>query len=153
MSGFLTELRLEKIGTRLWKQTDILIYYSERYKGYLMSPEGTETDLGSIPRIAWMLFPLIDDYDPATVIHDAGYHNKLQTIMGRRVFTTKEVIDNIFLEAMISLGVDKDKAKIMYDMVKRFGKPNGQVIHIPNVVVTPSISGHNLSLNRTILLC
>lgn len=95
-----------------------------------MAPEGTETDLSSIPRIFWTLFPPVDDYDPAAVIHDAGYNNKLQTIMGRRVFTTKEVADNLFFEAMISLGVDKDRAKAMYDMVKRYGKPDGQVITV-----------------------
>lgn len=152
MSGFLTELKLQKIDTRLWRLTDNLLYYSEKYKGYLMAPEGTETDLGSIPRIFWTIFPPVDDYDLATVIHDAGYNNKLQTIMGHKIFTAKEVADHLFLEAMLSLEVDKGKAEAMYDVVKRFGKPDGQIINARNLVVTPSISGNNIDFDRAILL-
>lgn len=118
-----------------------------------MAPEGTITDLASIPRIFYTIFPPVDDYDPAAVIHDAGYNNKLQTIMGHRIFTVKEVADNLFREGMLSVGVGEDKAELMYDIVRRFGKPDGQVITVPNVVITPSISVDNINLDSAIFLC
>lgn len=156
MSGFLTELRLQKSGTRLWDLTDDLLYYSDKYRGYFRVPSGTRTNLASIPRLFWTIFPPVDKYDPAAVIHDAGYNNNIQTIMGHRVFTVKEVADNIFYEAMISLGVGQDRAETMYEIVKLFGKPDGQVIDVSaqnHVVVSSSISGHNINFDSAILLC
>jgi hypothetical protein len=75
-------------------------------------PVGFVTDLTSVPKIFWSLLPRWDKYGQAAVIHDYLYfsHEK-----------DRKDSDKIFYEAMRVLGVDKWKAKLMYNSVRLFG--------------------------------
>lgn len=122
---FLTPLRIEKIGTRLWRLTDDFIFESILYPGQFIAPKGVITNFASIPRVLWVWYPPVDDYDAAAVIHDSAYHNELLTIEGRRIFTVKEVADRLFHEALLACKVNKVRAWAMYQAVKAYGVPNG----------------------------
>ena len=123
---YLNELDLRKIGERLWRQLDNFAFESDLYPGVFVSPKGTVTNLASIPRIAWRIYPPVGNYDEAAVIHDAAVHGKLVTPTGERIHTIKSVADNLFYEALRCETFRKSKvgpktAAIMYFMVKNFG--------------------------------
>ena len=78
--------------------------------------KGYKTDLASIPRILWNIFPPFGEYTTPAVIHDFMYdypelHN----------YTKKEA-DKIFYENCILYGTKKWKAKLFYRGVMLFGK-------------------------------
>lgn len=77
--------------------------------------KGTVTDGASIPRFLWTVIgsPYTGNYRRAAVIHDFYYTN---------LFRYKEDVDEMFYDAMISDGVVKAKALLMYYAVVRFGK-------------------------------
>ena len=116
---------MRKLGDRTWLVYDDLIFYSERYRGHVVVCSGTQTNLASIPRIAWTILPPVGRYDPAAVVHDAGYSNSLTTLDGRRIYTVKAVADNLFYEAMRASDVGAFTARLMYSAVKMFGDPEG----------------------------
>ena len=122
---FLTPLRAETIGERRWLLIDDLVFLSVKYPGRVVAPRGFQTDLASIPRLAWSVFPRVGKQDKAAVIHDAAYGNALVTEHGDRVFTVKAVADAWFLEAMLAEGVGAWSARWMYTTVKCFGDPVG----------------------------
>lgn len=109
---FKTDLDLRKIGTRKWRLLGDLIY--ETKAGVLIIvPAGFETDLASIPRMAFVLTPPVGDYDYAAVVHDYLYTQQT---------TTKAFADNTFKEAMEACGVGWYTRNKMYLAVKLFGK-------------------------------
>lgn len=99
-----------------------LKFYSAELRGYLVAPAGMETDLASIPRGLWNLFPKVGRYDAPAVIHDAGYQRQLETPGGIPVFLIKPLVDRVFYEAMLSMGVGKTRAWLMYKAVSLFGR-------------------------------
>ena len=122
---FLTPLRFEKVGAQSWLLTDDLVFRSMKLPGLFIVPRGFQTDLASIPRIAWAIFPKEDLYDPAAVLHDGGYGNALKTPGDERIFLVKEWCDSLFLEAMLAVGVPPWRANLMYRAVRRWGDPVG----------------------------
>jgi len=122
---FLTPLRTETIGERRWLLTDELVFYSAQYRGIVVAPRGFQTDLASIPRAAFLIFPKVGLWDHAAVIHDSAYGNALVTDKGDRIFTTKTVADNLFREGMKANGVWSIAARLMYRTVYLFGNPKG----------------------------
>lgn len=120
---FCTPLRTEKICERRWMLVDDLVFLSDLYPGYFIAPRGVQTDLASIPRIYWTLFPKVGKQDKAAVIHDGGYGHYLVTEHGDRIRTAKHVADNLFLEGMRAEGVNRLSARIMFTGVKFFGDP------------------------------
>ena len=122
-SGFLTPLRTQKIGEWRWLLTDDLEFYSDRYKGVFIAPRGFQTDLASIPRFAWTIFPKVGKHDAGAVIHDAAYGHALVTRHMDRIHAVKDVADRLFLEGMIAEGVNQVSARTMYRIVSWFGKP------------------------------
>lgn len=91
-------------------------------------PKGFVTDLASVPWPATLFIPKSGAYNPAAVIHDYLYQKKGNLIVydkagvaWPKIYSLKEC-DDIFLEAMIALGVNKIKAKIMYTAVRVFGQ-------------------------------
>lgn len=115
-------LWIEKQEDRKWKLIRDLAFYSVKYQGWFVVPSGFITDFATIPRILWRLYPPVGNYDAAAVLHDAGYAKRCLTIEGVRQHTTKEVSDNLFLEALLSLKVNRLTAEFMYRAVKTFGK-------------------------------
>ena len=74
-------------------------------------PEGFHTDLASVPRILWSLYPPYDpQYAAAAVLHDALRKWRGET--GERF--DEATSDAIFYEAMKILGVPRWKALTMY---------------------------------------
>lgn len=122
---FLTPLRTETIGERTWILTDDLQFYSAKYRGIVIAPRGFQTDLASIPRAAWVLFPRVGLQDAASVIHDAAYSNALVTVQRDRIFTVKKVADDLFREGMQAKDVNGFAVRVMYRTVKLFGNPDG----------------------------
>ena len=75
-------------------------------------PPGFVTNFASVPKILWGIFPPYGEYGSASVVHDYLYFTHQRT---------KEESDYIFYEAMIVLGVKKNRAKFYYNTVKMFG--------------------------------
>jgi hypothetical protein len=104
-----------------------LVYQSDMLKklvpdGIVVFPAGKPTDLASVPREAQGIVPASGPYNPASVMHDGGYFGYLQTKDGQAVTLTKAQSDRLFLEAMLTSGVDPVLAKIMFQLVSAFGQ-------------------------------
>lgn len=127
----------EPIGNgRRWKVVKGFEYYVteplEGYKQAVIISENFTTDFASVPRILWSLFPPYGKYGKAAIVHDWLYENKFIVtkyldFKTRNIFTnslpvSRERADEIFLEAMLVLGVPKWKAKIMFYAVRLFGQ-------------------------------
>lgn len=85
------------------------------------------SDLGSIPQIAWSLgFTPAGPEAKAFVLHDYGYLKKGLGVGYRYSGTghleavdyTREHIDNLLLEAMLVVGADPGKARIIHEAVR-----------------------------------
>ena len=124
MAKFLTPLITTKVGPQLWELYTDFVFLSDKYPGLFIAPKGFVTNFASIPRIFWRIFPPVDNYDPAAVIHDAGYNHKLVTEHGERIHTVKPIADRLFYEALMVCGTGRIKSKIMYELVTKFGKPD-----------------------------
>lgn len=122
---FLTPLRTEKIGPQRWLLIDDLIFKTVAINGILVAPRGFQTDLASIPRFLWGVFPKVDRYDAAAVMHDAGYGNALMTEHGERVYLIKPLCDKMFHEGCLVLGVGPRRAAVMNWAVSTFGDHDG----------------------------
>jgi len=122
---FLTSLCIEKVGPTRWRLLSPLHYRSVVFPGLFVVPRGFETDLASVPVAIQSLLPKVGNYDAAAVLHDAGYANRLLTASHREMFTAKPVIDKLFHEACLSLGVGRARAWAMYQAVKLWGDPLG----------------------------
>ena len=75
-------------------------------------PSGFETDYASVPRFLWSIFPPRGNHEAAALIHDYLYKNNLRT---------RKEADDIFLEAMIVLGVSVIKRQTMHKAVRAWG--------------------------------
>jgi hypothetical protein len=76
-------------------------------------PVGFMTDFASIPRPLWAILPRWGKYGNAAVIHDYCYWEQART---------RREADDIFLEAMVVLGVSACKRRLMYWSVRLFGQ-------------------------------
>lgn len=81
----------------------------------VLVPAGFITDLASVPRALWSVFPPHGKYAKAAILHDYLYEHAINT---------KRYADNIFLEAMEVLGVPKWRRLAMYWAVRLFGRGN-----------------------------
>ncbi len=78
-------------------------------------PAGTITDLASVPRVLWAIFPPHGRYAKAAIVHDYLYEQAI----GSKAFA-----DRVFLEAMEILQVPKWRRVLMYWAVRLFGRGN-----------------------------
>lgn len=116
MSSFTTPAILQLLDHYKWRVFTPFSFYKgtkENRKYTIVVPVGYETDLTSVPRILWTIFPPHGKYAKAAIIHDFMYDQALKT---------KKEADNCFYEGMLVLGVPKWKAKILYLGAKFFGK-------------------------------
>jgi hypothetical protein len=79
----------------------------------IVVPEGFETDFASVPKTFWGLFPPIGKHNPAALVHDYLYDNRIGT---------RRNADMIFLRLMLQYGVDPFRSLLMYGAVRIFGK-------------------------------
>jgi len=125
-SQFLDDLVLKKIEDRdcLW-----VVYYTLRFRSAethrtYKVPSDFVTDLASIPRGLWNLFPKEGKQDRAAVLHDCGYAGCLIDVVGNPFTLNKKTIDRLFYEAMLSDGVGRKKAWLMWKAVSLVGRPH-----------------------------
>lgn len=91
--------------------------YVYEINGYQIKvPQGFVTDLASVPRIFWSIFPPFGKYTPAAIVHDFLYSKYNITGINRTL------ADKIFLFIMEELGVGYLKRKAMYQAVRSFGE-------------------------------
>ena len=99
------------------RRQEVFQDYIYEINGYRITvPKGFITDLASVPRSFWTIFPPFGRYTPAAVIHDFLYSRYNSTGINRTLS------DKIFLHIMKELGVSFLKRKIMYKAVRLFGK-------------------------------
>lgn len=79
----------------------------------IVVPQGFITDLASVPRILWSIFPPHGEYAKAAIVHDYMYDNAIGS---------KAEADLVFLEGLEVLNVPKWKRKVLYTAVRLFGK-------------------------------
>lgn len=79
----------------------------------LTIPKGYVTDFATVPRIFWSIVPPIGKHNPAALVHDYLYDNRLGTRLQA---------DHIFLNVMLHYGVPKITAYIMYYAVRIGGR-------------------------------
>lgn len=112
MSGFYDNLDVTQIGPDRWRLDAPLRYQSNAASDVIEVPAGFVTDFATVPRVpvAYLLF---DGYgDRAAVIHDFLYRN------GK---FTRSICDQVFHEALLSDGVSRWRAAMMYAAVRVFG--------------------------------
>lgn len=113
MSGFFTQWaavsRLHD-GTGRFQLLQDLIYHTDCKSRYIV-PRGFKTDLASIPRLVWAIFPPHDLYLSASVLHDYFCESD---------WISRKNGDKIFLEAMSHSNVPKWKRLCIYLAVRLF---------------------------------
>lgn len=79
-------------------------------------PRGFITDLASIPRIAWWIYPPSNPYSrEASIPHDYIYRLDYRNY-------TKEYADNLFRAILRYSGMPRWKAWLFYQSVSKFGR-------------------------------
>lgn len=76
-------------------------------------PAGYVTDFATTPRLVWPLFPPVGRHNPAALVHDYLYDNKLGT---------RRHADEVFLRVMLEYGVNLASAYIMFYAVRIGGR-------------------------------
>lgn len=117
MSRFTTPADLRMLGNYRWQ---LLAEFDFHVGGYpsrevVKVPAGTITDLASVPRPLWVIFPPHGEYAKAAIVHDYLYDQAIGS---------KHWADEVFLEAMIVLGVARWRRVLMYWAVRVFGRGN-----------------------------
>jgi len=97
-----------------------VVYYLDGLRKIIVE-EGFESDLASIPKFLWPLFPPTGQYDKAAVIHDYLYRGGVIFMNGYTYRPSKVECDRIFLEAMKILKVSFWRRRSMYYGVLVFG--------------------------------
>jgi hypothetical protein len=113
MSSFTTPADLRLLETFKWELLSDFCYHVGDYpsKEIITVPKGTITDLASVPRSLWAIYPPHGKYAKAAIVHDYLYQKQ----------AGKEYADSIFLEGMKVLGVPKYHANVLYYVVAAFG--------------------------------
>lgn len=119
---FLDSLELRKVGEREWVTISPLRFYSKELSKTLKVPSGFPTDLASIPRGLWNLFPKEGKQDRAAVLHDCGYNESIIDAVGNPIKLTKKQVDGLFHEGMLADGVGPKSAWLMWKAVSLFGR-------------------------------
>lgn len=76
MIGFDKPLRMEKLLKRRWKVLEEFSYTDAKGRIFTI-PMAYVTDLASVPRLFWGLFPPDGDYSQSAVLHDYLCEKKL----------------------------------------------------------------------------
>lgn len=100
---FLSPLILED-HPGLWRLHQPLRYRSARFVAEWTVPAGFETDLASVPRLFWRLFPRDGDYRKAAVVHDYLVGTSPPPDLHGRPITWSEAA-GVFDEAMADLQI------------------------------------------------
>jgi len=101
-------------GTKFWKTTKYLSYFSNTYNKLIIVKPNFITDGASIPPLFWPIIghPL-EKYHLAAIIHDALYDGTV-SLYEFPESERRYVVDNILYEACIDLHVNKFKSNLIY---------------------------------------
>mgnify|MGYP001572622585 CR=1 FL=1 len=107
-------LVLKKIGDMLWELYEDFWYWVGDISDndLIIVPSSTQTDLASIPRFFWIIYPVDGRWTYAAIPHDYLYHTQVRT---------RKEADYIFLEALKEIGVGFFTRRIFYSAVRVFG--------------------------------
>jgi hypothetical protein len=111
----LTPLRVELDNGKKWRLVERFSVYTEQTgeeKVWIEVEEGFETDFASIPKIFLPFLEWRDKFNKAAVVHDWLYNTKQ---------FDRKTTDKIFLELMLTLGINEFKAYLFYFIVRAFG--------------------------------
>ena len=101
-----------------WDDRHFIVMYEFKFYDYEFTvPQGFITDLASIPKVLWWLYPPYGDYMEAAIYHDYLY----------ALGIGKSFADKCFKQLMLNYGVSKFTAEIFYQSVKLFGNPENSV--------------------------
>jgi len=106
------ELKLKRVKNHVWKVIGGFSIHIDRTNESIVIPNNFYTDLASIPRIAYTLFPRSDEYDLAATVHDYIYSTGKYP---------RKTCDNVFKDLLILSKVKKKIANLMYMAVRLFG--------------------------------
>lgn len=112
MAKFLTELDTRALKGDKWLVLTPLVYESDVLKTTVTVPAGFITDLASVPRGLWNLFPPWGDYDSAAVVHDWLYNHG---------HVTRAQADAVLKEGSEALGVSRFTRWALYSAVRSGG--------------------------------
>jgi hypothetical protein len=112
VAKFLSKLLLEDSGGLPFTVQSLFIYQTDSNE-LISVPIGFQTDLASIPRGLWNLFPPVGKYDRAAVVHDFLYR-----FPGTK---TRAQCDSVFREALGACGVSRFTQWTLYLAVRSGG--------------------------------
>lgn len=117
MSTFTTPADLRMLDDYRWQVLAPFEYHVGSYPSdtVISVPAGTVTDLATVPRLLWALFPPHGRWAKAAIVHDYLYD---------RAIGSKAYADRTFLEAMEVLGVSRFARTVMYWAARWFGRGN-----------------------------
>lgn len=79
-----TPLLLERLGDRHWRVSRPFTVLVDDHM--IVIPAGTETNLASIPRIFWRIWPPVGPWDEAAVVHDYLWDRDGPNAQANRIF-------------------------------------------------------------------
>lgn len=101
-------------GKNLWLILEPFRYETKDKTGVIEVPAGFDTDLASVPRVMYSIFPRDGLYIEAAIIHDWLYVD--QKINGEWI--SRKTADGVFLEAMEYLGIGWFRRRTIYRGVR-----------------------------------
>lgn len=124
MNAFLSKLELTPLPDgRNWELIENFTYCTDAASDgdILTIPQGFITDLASVPRILWNIYPPFGKYTEAAVLHDYGYRTGGNYPGATKPYSKRDV-DNLFRDAMKICGVGAFSRFVLYQAVSKFGK-------------------------------
>lgn len=107
-----------------------LIFTDPQRRTYRV-PIGATSDGLSIPQVLWTVgLPPFGEAWLAGVLHDAAYRDQLEVLVSgtvkegswSKVTLAKDACDTLFHEAILAMGVDVQKARLLYEGVHLGGQ-------------------------------
>lgn len=120
MSRFLTKLRIEYAGTKDeedWILLEPFVYESDVAQQIIVVPAGFHTDLASVPRLPLAYWLTGGKAKLASIPHD------YLCVTG---LVSREMADEVFLEAAELAGVPKWRRDVMWGAVRAYGVLSGK---------------------------
>ncbi len=123
--GFTVKPPLLPVANRRWRLSGSLVFHLGEHT--FIVPDGTVTDLASVPRLLWVAFPPFGTYTYAAVLHDWAYQSGLP----------RHLADGLFLTAMKISGTHPFTRTAMYLAVRLFGSASYRARRRRSGDVTP----------------
>lgn len=108
---FMSPLSCSHVAGQVWRLDHPLTYVDSYGISYTVEA-GFQSDMASVPRVLWQLFPPTGDYDEASVVHDWMYATGRQP---------RYTCDWVMLDAMLSQGCNPVTAWTFFAGLRLFG--------------------------------